>query len=263
MKSLTNYFEQDIDLLPDLLPIVHVTTFNKLKKIIGTGVIESNKVCSVINKAVTFFNYGGAFYRIIDDKDAIELPIALMYKPSILKEADEFLPYDSGAIKSRLYGHWNDELSNFGKYYVPVESAFSASKYIKMMFGNNYDYLQGRSRALPEDFPEKLLNLSKFYKEPRGKMPNGLDSRRHAIELHFSKPISISDQIMWVAIPNSKKNEIKEIKKIIGYENPIEVFYYDVPETTPAYDISNIINLRARDFLQKKDLGCTEIYGGN
>ncbi|ARU54615.1 hypothetical protein OLMES_0512 [Oleiphilus messinensis] len=260
MKSLTNYFKFEIEQYPDLLPVVHVTTYKRLCEILEAGYIEADNICQTIKKAVTFLSYGGAYYRIIDTKDEIQWPVALMYSPDILKYADDFLPYDSGAISKKLYGKWNAELSNFDKYSVPLDSSILLTGgYVKRMFGNNLNYLLGQSVQYDEkeSLPPELMNLLEFYSEPRSEFPEGVDRRRHMLELHFSKKIPISKHILWVALPDSKKEDMKKIKSLIGPDQSpvIHPFYYETPVASTASEISAEIMVAAKDFLRKIDFG--------
>ncbi|WP_274024571.1 hypothetical protein [Vibrio parahaemolyticus] len=251
MSKTIRYLDSCTDQLPQYLPIVHVTTKRKLASILKNGRIDLGPKCKVINQRVLFFNYGGAYYRINDDMGPREQPVALMYKASILNEADKFVPYDTGAVNKNLYGPWCLEMGKFKKYSFKLGQPELPRKFIKIMFNTNKNYLSGKVIPLKDNAPTKLKNLYKFYIEPQTSMGNRLDPRRHILEVHFSKPVDLSSDIIWIALPKSSVEYADKIQTYVGEMNPLHIYFYEEEECWPADQICSWIHHEAREHLKK------------
>src|SRR5690349_10655561 len=94
------------------LPVAHITTARWLGSILDEGRIQP-RLCTVFNRELLYFSYGGVFYRSLKSQtqNATELPIAMVFSPKVLDVAFQLFPFDSGAMAAKLFGEdWWDKM---------------------------------------------------------------------------------------------------------------------------------------------------------
>ncbi|WP_146034060.1 hypothetical protein, partial [Nostoc cycadae] len=137
------------------LPIAHLTSARSFGEIIDDEAFKPTR-CAVFERDLLYFSYGGVFHRYGQEptSEATKLPVAFVFKPTLLEKIDYLFPYDTGAAYKGLYN--NQELCNFDKYQVVNHGGYELPpKLVYYLYGNNQNYILGE--VVKESAPQIRL----------------------------------------------------------------------------------------------------------
>lgn len=211
--------------LPLPMPIVHTTKLEYLDQILKDGCLRVTD-CTMFQRKLLYFFYGGPFYRPNfskeeERKDITWAPISLMFRPSVMVDAKCFFPYDTGAVRDGLYGdEWSKKLADFDHFRIcgnrSKRTPYLPAKLIKHIFGSNDDYWLGILRNYSDgklSLPLPLQELCNFYQNRPLDNSNSADKRRCMLECHFEQPLLLEKNLMWICIPRREIRYTSKIKK--------------------------------------------------
>jgi hypothetical protein len=190
------------------LPIAHLTTVSSFENIINNGGALQPSRCRVFDRELLYFSYGGVFHRHRQEptQETDVLPVALLFRHTVLDRMDCFFPYDTGAAYHQRYAYWSQKLSQFDRYQIPNNETYQLlSKLIHYTYGGNQNYTRGRA-ILGENEPEPLITLLQFLNDDL--TPYGVDHRKNSIECQTSSLIDLGevfDDILWIGFPDEER----------------------------------------------------------
>lgn len=238
--------------IPNALPLLHTTTLGRIDDILSQKSLSLCR-CSVFSKELLYLFYGGPYYRPkcadINNKMSY-MPVVFMLRPSILKDATCFFPYDTGATEKGVYGdHWSPTLGDFEKFRMNGDEIILAPrKFIRHVFGDNQKYINGELLETYRKLPIPIPMLGDFYSEmsEKWKISGFPDTRRWKIECHFDKPIPLKDNVLWIGYPKTEQKDLIKFHKALGDDLPKFEFYRwkgDRSEERIVYDLEDkVIN---------------------
>lgn len=201
------------------LPIAHLSSVLSFEKIVSSAILKP-QYCTTFNTDLIYFSYGGIFHRYENrpTSDQNKMPVALLFKPTLISKVERAFPYDTGAARKEIYSSWSNELIQFERYQILCHEDYQLlSKYIYHIYGSNEKYLSSELLLeLPsetmkdleqeaQDFITPLKTLIDFLKTDLTSY--GVDHRQHSIECQTSKIISLRDffqEIYWIGLPDKK-----------------------------------------------------------
>ena len=215
------------------LPISHLLSVRTFNKAIKNGALEPS-YCNVFKRDLLYFSYGGVFHRYgqIPTNEVSILPVAILFKPSLLNRIDHFFPYDTGAAKKGRYSSWSDELMQWDKYRVFGRGDYETpSKLVYYIYGSNEKYLTGQvlseSKLADSSHVEPLANLIRFLREDL--TSDNTDYRQRVIECQATQRIDLREaynDIVWIGLPKIKRSLFYGLCKLRNPPSPPRRYYY-------------------------------------
>ena len=241
------------------LPLTHITLARFARDILSDGRIEPRS-CKVLGRAVAYFFYGRAAYRVGGDETVStesRLPICFILKSDLIRQSNDVYPFDSGAFEGSLYkdymGH-EFQLSDFSLAGEPL----LPNQLISTAYPSLEDYVSGNSENIVD--PDEVSNRGDFEVQAYLKLINSEgsntpDDRVGSIEVLFSDAVEIKDNLVCAIVPHTlmapklgaqwpKEQEDKGVK-ILTYEF--------LPKRRPEYFQAEIEKL-FRDFCKERGL---------
>lgn len=212
MNTLDYVLKNRLDPCPSTikpLPIAHLTSARSFNQIRADEAFKPQK-CDVFNQKLLYFSYGGIFHRYgpHSTQDATKLPVAFVFKPTLLTKIDYLFPYDTGAANKGLF---NEEICNFDKYRISSGNNQSlqalAPKLVYYFYNSNENYIKGipAVQFINDSISqiEVMQNLLSFLSLDLTQ--DGVDHRHRAMECQSNTEWRIADiiqDILWVGFPN-------------------------------------------------------------
>ena len=201
--------------LPPELPLAHLTAARWLEGILDAKELRPRD-CKVFQSKLLYFSYGGVFYRIskLQTENVTELPVALVFTPTVMDICSKLFPFDSGAMAQKLYGDsWYSAMKPFEERFSISNDDLSttARLLVHKLFGTNAAYVEGRPADQIAASPPALNLLHSFLKENLSNhtsVPWGIDGRQRSIELLSSTSISIADKLIWIGLPLFRSDDM-------------------------------------------------------
>jgi hypothetical protein len=238
--------------LPMALPIVHVTSARGFRGIVDTGALLPTP-CSVFGEDVLYFFYGGGFYRPRNHqtKNREELPVALLFDPSLLAGEARFYPCDTGALGSgRICCKAATDLEPFRER-LKVDGHGDPDvpcKMVSHLFGDNGRYLRGEVDPdcvnKPDPFPViyELLTTDLT--------GSGIDHRQSVLECQMLTPISLREHLLWVGFPETLTGAFADLYELTKPTVP-EYHYYRAHVNFNPAQIAQQLQDRAADVIRR------------
>jgi hypothetical protein len=234
------------------LPIAHLTSVRSFDEILECVAFKPQH-CNVFQRDLLYFSYGGIFHRYGAEptEEATKIPVAFVFKPTLLKKIDYLFPYDTGAANKGLY--LDQELCNFDKYRVSNDGGYELPpKLVYYVYNSNEQYLQGE---VVEEFNqqnnslmEPMLKLLNFLQS--NLCPSGVDYRQRVIECQSTQQISLAEvlqDILWVGFPTSIKQQFYRMCELNGKPTYIPKHYsYNYVKARRPSEITSILENEAR-----------------
>jgi hypothetical protein len=211
--------------LPLALPLAHLTACRWLESIVKAGRLEP-RPCKVFSKDLLYFSYGGVFYRTskLQTEQATELPVALVFAPSVMNSVYQLFPFDSGAHADGRFGpDWTKKLG-------PVEQRFcintsdaltDARRLVYHLFETNPQYLKGivgDGKHKQNPFPI----LHEFLTADLSSA--GIDHRQRTIEAISKISVELGKNLLWIGLPEWNTSSVFK-----------ELYHWTAP-TVPQFD---------------------------
>lgn len=238
------------------LPIAHLTSVESYEKIVECYALKAQN-CHVFKRKLLYFSYGGIFHRFEKEPTgkAASLPVAFLFKPSLLARINYLFPYDTGAANKGLYRR-NKDLRNFDKYKISNSGTGTelAPKLVYYFFGTNKHYLYGN---VISNFKHKYIVLQNLFNFLSLSDPK-VDQRHRSIECQSENSISLLELLKgleWVGLPVRNrddfrdlyyKNDLIDLPRIHGY-------LYDNTSRS-SDDITSKLEEVARQYLEERYL---------
>lgn len=190
-----------------LLPLTHITRGLTADDVLRSGTVQPNH-CDVLNESYAFFFYGRPAYRVGNSevvKLEVACPYCFLFHPRLLKRANKFYAFDTGAFGNRLFDHVVDEdfeVQDFALSNQPDR----LNKLITAAFGERSDYLRGdRTKVrLPEDAAMSHEHAARTYLELlRSPGRNEPDDRVCSLEIVFADPVSLEGDLLAIIAPHT------------------------------------------------------------
>lgn len=239
------------DQLPPALPIAHISIARWFRTIVAGGRIVP-RICKIFNRDVTYFFYGGAFYRPknLQTTQRIELPIAFLFEPSILNDASCYYPFDTGAIAGRKYPRANRLLGAFKRRYKVKSTGTykTPSILVHHLYGDNTQYIDGNVDRLCKKKPDPFPRLHRFLSEDLSSL--GFDHRQTTIECQFDKAIDLDQKLIWIGFPESLLGEFGKLCERMAPHVPAWYHYRSHRSFNPA-QVAAQLELLANDVVMR------------
>lgn len=250
--------EEESKVIP--LPIAHLTSSRSFEKILEGSAFQP-QFCNVFQCDLLYFSYGGIFHRYGEQptQETTKLPVAFVFKPTLLRNIDYLFPYDTGAANKNLYN--NQEMQNFANYRVSNNRGSElASKIVYYFYHSNEKYLKGKA---VQEFNKLSLPLM----EPMQKLLNFLqsdlcqfdvDHRQRAIECQSRQEISLKkviQDILWVGFPDLMRNKFYEMCYVNGKPNYVpQCYFYQYYKARSPSSIADCLEDKAREAVFERHL---------
>jgi hypothetical protein len=215
--------------LPKALPAVHVTRVKRFKDIVRNRQLTP-QTDDVFNKGILHFFYGGVFYHCLDKnlRDRAELPIAFLFKPSIISNFQDYYPFDTGGVAKRLDGEWKQRMNGFQDMFkVSGTGDRTPRLMVHHLFGTNEKYILGEPNSNLADKPVPLPLLYEFFLADLSDF--GFDQRQCAIECQTSSSVEFKGKLDWIGFPEPYTDEVMNLFEFLEPDTPR---YWQYP--TPA-----------------------------
>ncbi|MFS0519085.1 hypothetical protein ACEYW6_30920 [Nostoc sp. UIC 10607] len=202
------------------LPIAHLTSARSFNEIIRDVAFNPTH-CVVFEERLLYFSYGGVFHRYGHQptSEPTNLPVAFVFKPTLLRKIDYLFPYDTGAANKGLYN--NQELCKFDNYRIHNDGANSAPKLVYYLYGSSKNYLLGEVVRQSASQIELIGNLLDFLQTDL--CESGVDHRQRMIECQSTQQLSlvnVLEDIIWVGFPKPQMENFFKLIEIRQGQEP-------------------------------------------
>jgi len=237
--------------LPLPLPAIHVSIARWFHSVAAEGLLRP-QLCRVFGQELLYLFYGGLFYRPLSrpTRNAVELPVAFLFDPKILIHVLRYYPFDTGAVASGKFGIWSKRLEDFrGRYQVQGRGDWTVPcKMVANIYETNSRYLVGavsdHCNQLPYPFPELYEFLSSDVTFL------GADQRQLAIECHISMPMSLANNLLWIACPEALQGALVQIYQLTKPSMPRYYLYPSHVVSNPA-EVAAQLQLKAAEEVER------------
>ncbi|SRR6266436_3840838 len=212
--------------LPLGLPLAHLTACRWLASILRVGRLEP-RPCKVFLKKLLYFSYGGVFYRTskLQTEQATELPVALVFAPTVLDLISQLFPFDSGAAAAERFGlDWARKLAPFRKRFLvnTTDALMDARRLVYHLFKTNSQYLKGIPFGSGKHKRDPFPLLYEFLTTDLSS--HEIDHRQRAIEAISDIPIELGKHLLWIGLPEWKTSSV------------LKDLYRSTAPTVPQFD---------------------------
>lgn len=238
--------------LPLPLPAVHVTSVRAFREIVHNGALLPTP-CKTFGENLLYLFYGGAFYRRPDrtTRNAAELPVVLVFDPRVLQSAVCYYPCDTGGLASgRFGGDWERRLHPFRER-LRVDGRHDPSvpcRIVHHLFGSNESYLRGQVDPSCTTKPEPFATVCDLLTADL--TPLGVDHRQCIIEIHMQAPLSLRENLLWVAFPEAAADAFAELYELTQPSMPDFYMYPSHAIFNPAH-VTAQLQERASDIVAR------------
>ena len=164
-------------------------------------------------------------------------------------DMDRFYPFDTGALKSQLYGNrWSKRLDPIERFLVgPARNSQGPRWLVKFFFGSNSNYMKG-TLSTPEgvSLPDPASVLADFLKDNI----KGVDQRQYRIECQRRGDFGLAD-LIWVGYPDTQAFEYGLIFDKFQLADDGR-FVYDTFRAAPPKEMAILLQAEALKFARKK-----------
>jgi len=234
--------------LPMALPPTHLCTAREFADIAESGELTPTH-CSVFDQKLLYFFYGGIFYRSRNSqhptREAVRLPVAFVFGPSILPLFECYYPFDTGAMENKVCGDWNDKLDPFkDRFRVSSNGDFRVpSQLVGQVYQTNEKYLRGEVSILCKSGPDPLTLLYEFLSADL--TAYGIDRRQMSIECHSTRPVPLGRELLWVGYPRARTPDFLRILERTEPHVP-KSYEYDWSVTFTPAEVARELESEAR-----------------
>jgi hypothetical protein len=214
-------------LLPSIMPLVHVTSARWFDAIVNEGQLTPKR-CPIFRQELIHLFYGGMNYRPFS-REPVDIPIAFVFHPNILKKVFRLYPFDTNALVSGTFAQGSRIFKHFRSTFVAVGGdVLKPGKMVYYLFKNNERY--GRQEpdpacvTKPTPFPE----LYKAYIDNTQGIRR--EYRQCIIECHMNTPLKLGRDLLWVGFPDLLMPIYRKLCERIAPHVPY-------PQTFPMADI--------------------------
>lgn len=236
--SLEDWISQEDD-NGELLPLCHTTKWEYFQSI-----IYDKKLSTKFSKFpdpnpkgqkqedLVYLFYGLPFYIYetgmddeINSEVTEDLPIGLIFKPSLVSSVNRFYPFDTGAFLSNKYEGALGLDNDISDYKVNVTNGSEIKKLVKRYYRSNEQYCYGNFNDSVNPAHPKEEDLLRFF---LNKDKSKIDLRSRAIEVHSLKDIDISSNILAIILPRLRSAQYGYIKEnISSLCHYVDIEYYN------------------------------------
>jgi len=248
MSKLENEIIKNSDLLKEnkLLDLFHISFGKYFKSIVKIGKLTPRK-CDIFQDELLYFSYGAPFYKPenMQTENALEFPIAFMFKIEAFKTAIDFFPFDTGCIySSKIAGISKEDFEPSCDYCVQNKP----ENLVSCFYDSNKNYLKGIVRN--EHSPEgHIINKIKSFLSTDFSF-QGMDNRQRTIECIYKDDIDVLSNMIWIAYPDFLTKTIANLwkKSKIGFD-----YYAYTTDTNenPAH-LATYISKKAKEIFKFK-----------
>lgn len=187
-----------------LLPLAHTTGINQFKQIVADRRLSAIQ-CSVMQGPRVYLYYGGAYYkpRGKASRDAGTLPMAMVFRPTVLSSVHAVFPFDTGAVKAGIFGPslcgrlpLDDSLGLFS-----ADGRKALPALVVALYGSNLAYQRGNPLPSLASEPHPLPTLYELLSLDGKDLPENCDARATAIECQFTSHLELQNHLEAIAIP--------------------------------------------------------------
>lgn len=256
-------FREWVDRLPasaePLLPLMHTT-----KAIVAVDIVKDGSIsatdCRVLGKAVAYFFYGRPAYRVSGNEVVTQnamCPVCFVFSESLIANASNIHPFDTGAFAARLYSHAMIDEINIPDYDIVGDNS-RIPKLITRIFGDNKTYYDGdraiiAKSAIDAEPDEYLAQAYIDLIQSRGR--NEPDDRVSTFEIAFENEVSLAPGLLAVVVPDNIWNSTYSaswLKPLAA--GGVEVLpYRHIMGREPSH-YRDAIEVQVREFLDDRKL---------
>lgn len=232
------------------LPMIHTSLCEHLPNILLTDSLNPQQ-CHVFNESLVYLFYGRPAYRSsrgTNSGDAPELcPVCFVFKPrTVSQNIHRVYPCDSGAISNNLF---SPEILSADLDDLALEPIIeSARKVVNLFFEHNSNYFVGKV-ATGKNFRTGNIE-ARFYNLLRQKGPAGYDDRKSAIEVQTNTPVSLTNSLLFVVLPENFLDDDIIRGAIINTWNCDPITYATIQGDPPA-DYYTVIREKVKERFEK------------
>jgi hypothetical protein len=225
--------------LPLGLPLAHLTASRWLASILNVGRLEP-RPCKIFSKNLLYFSYGGVFYRTskLPTEQATELPVALVFSPTVMNLISQLFPFDSGALAADMFGpEWTLKLAPHGKRFCinTTDALTDARRLVYHLFESNPQYLKGIAASSGKHKEDPFPLLYEFLTTDLSS--RGVDHRQRAIEAISEIPIELAKHLLWIGFPAWETSSV--LKELYRWTAPV-LPQFETYEYTKNFNPSEI-----------------------
>lgn len=233
---------------PMALPPTHLTTARCFGDIVNQAELRP-RLCPVFNDDLTYFFYGGIFYRTSNKstRSAMDLPIAFLFDPIVLAAFFRYYPFDTGGLASGLYGSAGSPLQPFeDTYAVMGEDVITPTRMVYYLYMTNRRYLEGSLNDGLASAPVPVPQLSQFLQADLTAL--GVDKRQSVI--HCKEPITLRQGLLWVGFPESMTDIFAGLLALTKPSVP-DYYSYKSHAIFNPVEIAAQLEMRAADVIKR------------
>ncbi|HEX8664326.1 MAG TPA: hypothetical protein VF744_09890 [Beijerinckiaceae bacterium] len=203
-RSLWQLIEH-VDAERGRLPLIHTTDVAYFNKIRAAGKLIPEKRPEYNNELLLFFFYGRPSYRPNHDLKTVDskcfAPICMIMNNELLDDCLRIMPCDSGALKSGLFSPPVHPSMTGGEEFELAEDPTTPMKLIKLFFGSEKAYFDGKPvMSVPFD-PWTNLAADSYDRLIRNTSNTPLDERVSAIEIQIGREVELLNRVRAVVLP--------------------------------------------------------------
>jgi hypothetical protein len=242
-----------------LLPLTHITRGVTADDILRTGTVQPNE-CSILKGSYAFFFYGRPAYRVGNSnvvKLEVSCPYCFIFNPKLLKRANKFFAFDTGAFGNRLFSHVVDDDFDVNDFSLSNEPE-RLNKLVKASFNNQNDYLRGDRTTVrsPSEAAQPHEHAARTYLELL-KSPgrNEPDDRVCSLEIVFADPVRLEGDLLAIVAPHTVCESAESNPLLVDMiKAGVELVPYDfIPNRHPEH-YHTLLELRVIDYYRGRGM---------
>jgi hypothetical protein len=235
-------------------PLVHSTDVYRFRNALDENALNPRPCAVFDGEPLIYFFYGRPSYRVNSTQDAASLdhylPVCLLFRAGSVAPIKRIFPFDSGGFAKDLYAdamHIDMRLADF----LLEPDPQTPGKVISLFFDTVDDYLRAHAkREIIVDATE--LEAKSFHSLISNRLSNAADNRVAGIEVQFEGPISLSDNVDAVILPDTLASSDKLLSQLSAAS--IEpIIYTQIDRQRPSEYVTTIFTL-CFEYYQRKAL---------
>lgn len=223
-------------------PLTHIARSLFARKILDDGQVDTRPCKNFDEKPLAYFFYGRPAYRANQDQTVsleASCPCCFIFDPKILKRAHKVHAFDTGAFFARMYQHVLDDGFSVSAFEVGRDPD-RVMRLVSATFNSNRGYFDAdRSDLIAvEDGAEAWeLEAKSYLSLLHSPGRNEPDDRICTIEITFSDPVLLEDDLKAVVVPHTFWSNDVQAPFLKKYDDAgVEIITYRfIPGRTPEY----------------------------
>ncbi len=250
LTSFINAKSKD-DKLPDVLPAFHTC-----QGLLGLKILQDEtlkiKYCNVFKKDLLYFFYGKPAYPVKSKNDKsgtnpLLCPICFIVNTQKINFYEVY-PFDTGAFDAGMYDEFINNKFNINDY--KVESNIQGIlSYIKVMFGDNENYIKRESTITEDATADEEINALISLLNCDGEYQ--FDERACTVEIISNKNYAIKDVVECIILPNAVLRD-ENVKNVLD-KNNIKYITYSYRTLTKPTLYNGVILEKAEEYIRGRE----------